>query len=1278
MINENIENNKKNMFNLKDINKDNIIEEDIVDDNDDDNDNDNTKDNNNNMENSKLKYNEMIKFIKERDDNKYHNKNEFFCNILLMPLNIDFSNKISILSLITYCYQENKKSNLIYNIARKFEKNEKYLNAVDPLFFFHVFFRAGYFLKMEKQYLYAKKYINKAMVIGSKKSKIQKVKIMMCDDEISEINRHLNNYIDRVNNKFYNDSYFNPGKCHDIKTTVDSILEGKNNIDINTSDYLYIINKKWLIKLKNFIQDYLNSIGKKNDYDFLDNSLNLPKFLNSYFDNKNNKTNETKEQEDLSAFPGPINNYEIIDFKDYWIDNINIDENYFIKKDLKLNVDYFLLNLNDWKFLKSFFESTNEILRKKNNLDLIRLKFILFDKRINEQNNNVDLLKLRYIQINKNSTLKRLKEKIINIANINLPNNQSQEEKEDSNISNNSIENPNSNKEIIFYIIKKERKELLIEMCFSFIYNIVAYESAYINKLELSDGITIDDFLLEYNKDKHILIIEIIEKGKHPFFDDLKIRMKNGYKCTICKKKINHINDKYNCEFCNFSLFCSKVCADKSIDHTKLDNKLIQIKQTKFNLPNLLSLNLDSLLNGRIRGRVGLKNLGNTCYINSSLQCLSNTEDLTKYFLSGEFSKEINSSNSSSKGEISKAYYDLINKMWKGTKQVLSPNDLRYAICKKEEQFANNEQQDSQEFLLCLLDNLHDDLNRVTNKQYKELKEKQNNESIDEASNRFWEYHKSRENSIIVDLFHGQYKSSIKCLTCGNESITFDTYMNLQLPLPTKKMQDQIKLLLSNGTSIKLSIKLNENTEIKDIIKKALLYLDYKKYLDYLTSNKIKDKIYNYNNKDVPQDLLYNNIIVAEFSNDLKLTNIYNTSYQNINDTNDIFNNNKDNNNENNDNNDNNNSINIDENKKGNKKKKKKTINKDNNNSDNVPISFDKEKIENVYENNKNREIVLFEKNINSNDKNNIDIFVYPVTEISCKGVIGSTSKTRKLSYPIIITLNKNDELTELYSVINKKMSKFLIKSQIDTNSILIGFPHFSEKWINYKISTKKCPICDEKYNKNIKYCLLSKHFCDEDKILDIIKKMGEDRPLILFAESQIYNTNLEIYKGIQLKKSSTKKESELTIYDSLELFNKEEILDGEEKWYCAKCSKSQKAKKKMEIYRTPDYLIVQLKRFKQRGALMRNILGSKNETLIDYKEILNLSDFVVGPDKEKSIYLLYGVVIHRALLNGGHYYSFCKNNGDWLFYNDSDVGYCKNPINKDAYLLFYKRRNIV
>ena len=1307
--------NENEIINLKEVNDDNSLEEENYDKIDDDmnKNNNNFKDN---KEKQKLKYTELFDLIKSNNKSKSSQINEFYCNILLMPLEINISNKISTLSLITDCYKENNKYQLINNIARKFGNYFELLKAIDPSFFVHVFYQASKSLEEQNNIIYSFKYSSLSRNIVRIYKQMDMKKIHLVVNFYNDIVKKLKEYTEKTKKIFIKDNSFTSDKCSEIKNLINLVLEGKNQLD-NNDNFLYIINKTWLVKLKNFLEDYLLCIEDENKTIFLKSAFDTQSFLEYYLknelnidnnnknsgtknndnkiqdkknsnknktdnkkeninDKKNNKKDnnkndiEIKENIKYSIFPGPINNYCITDFKDAWFDNINIDENYFLRKDIKLNIDYCLINQNDWNILNSCFGSTNEILRKKNNLELIKLKFILLDKKINKKNNNIDLLKIKYIQINKNSYIKHLKEKIINISNNIL--NMNKEE---------NIIIEKNNKEIEFYTLDKDNKDLLIEICFAFYINNQKYDSLYINKLNISDGAMIDDFLSEVNKDKKILIVEVIEKEEQNFLEDLKIKMEKEYKCIICNKDLYHINDKYNCNLCNFSLFCSKNCSDKSIEHINLDEKLAQIYEPKFNLQDLLSLKLESLLIDKTRkGRVGLSNLGNTCYLNSSLQCLSNTEDFTKYFLNGDYSKEINNANSSgSRGAISKSYYDLINKMWKETDFIINPYEFRETFCQKEEYFFNNEQHDSQEFLFALLNDLHDELNRVTNKKYMELKEKQKNETDEQASDRYWNYHKSRENSIIVDLFQGQYKSKIICLSCKNESVTFDTYMNLQLPIPSKKMQNQIKFLLSSGECIMLSLKLDENTEIKDVIQKALSYINNKKYLDYLTSEKIKDNIYNYNNTEIPKYLLYNNIIIAEFSSDLSITNIYKTSYENskivneyeiINLENII---------------DEENNLNDINNIKNENKIKNKRFSfyfnkniKNANNDNKLPI--DREKLINIYERNKNREIVLFEKNLNSIDANNVDIFVYPITLVINKGVLGSITDIIKLTYPIIVTLNKNNTIKELQSSIHQKISKILkISEQNNPKSILMCFPHFLDNWKNFKISSKKCPICGDIYNNIIKYCLIIKHFNYNSKIEDLINRNGIDRPLILFAGSKYFNPKFQLYKGINLLSSEIKKETEiqndLTIYDSLELFHKEEILDREEKWFCSNCNKLQKAIKKMEIYKTPLYLIVQLKRFKQRGAIMGSILGVKNETFIDYKEILNLNDFVSGPDKRNSIYLLYGVIIHKKLLNGGHYISLCKNNGEWLIYNDTQVGYCGNPINKDAYLLFYKRK---
>lgn len=68
---------------------------------------------------------------------------------------------------------------------------------------------------------------------------------------------------------------------------------------------------------------------------------------------------------------------------------------------------------------------------------------------------------------------------------------------------------------------------------------------------------------------------------------------------------------------------------------------------------------------------VGFQNLGNTCYFNTALHCLANTQPLMDYFLSKLHEQEINKKNPlGTKGEVSNVFGKFISEVWRGTRSV--------------------------------------------------------------------------------------------------------------------------------------------------------------------------------------------------------------------------------------------------------------------------------------------------------------------------------------------------------------------------------------------------------------------------------------------------------------------------------------------------------------------------------------------------------------------------------------------------------------------------------
>jgi len=204
-------------------------------------------------------------------------------------------------------------------------------------------------------------------------------------------------------------------------------------------------------------------------------------------------------------------------------------------------------------------------------------------------------------------------------------------------------------------------------------------------------------------------------------------------------------------------------------------------------------------------GKTGLTNLGNTCYMNSVIQCLISTPPLTRFFMDGSFKRYINTRNSlGTQGRLADAFSDLIRSMWSGQSLVISPTSFRYAIAGFAPQFKGTEQHDSQEFLSFLLDGLHEDLKSVPQPP-PPGEQPEGSEADDammeslpsyESSNIAWQRYLRRENSIIVSLFQGQFKNQLRCSKCNKTSTTYNSFMYLALPIKAKSSGRQPQTLL--------------------------------------------------------------------------------------------------------------------------------------------------------------------------------------------------------------------------------------------------------------------------------------------------------------------------------------------------------------------------------------------------------------------------------------------------------------------------------------------------
>jgi ubiquitin C-terminal hydrolase len=222
------------------------------------------------------------------------------------------------------------------------------------------------------------------------------------------------------------------------------------------------------------------------------------------------------------------------------------------------------------------------------------------------------------------------------------------------------------------------------------------------------------------------------------------------------------------------------------------------------------------------------------------LQCLAHTDPIRKYFLSGEYQKHLNRNNPlGTGGELTVQFAQLLAEMWgtqgtssyangynshfTNTNPVVYPRNFKYTLGRHAEQFVGYDQHDSQELATYLLDALHEDTNRVTQKPYVEKAEQEVDETDEEAAQKAWALHLKRDNSTVLECFMGQIKSRVQCCKpdCGRVSTTFDPSMYLSVPIPGSSERSLRVIFVSLDPSMRpqeVHVKLDKSSKVSDLL----------------------------------------------------------------------------------------------------------------------------------------------------------------------------------------------------------------------------------------------------------------------------------------------------------------------------------------------------------------------------------------------------------------------------------------------------------------------------
>lgn len=672
----------------------------------------------------------------------------------------------------------------------------------------------------------------------------------------------------------------------------------------------------------------------------------------------------------------------------------------------------------------------------------------------------------------------------------------------------------------------------------------------------------------------------------------------------------------------------------------------------------------------KVTGLVGLCNLGNTCFMNSVLQCMFQTEWMRKYFISGKYKKDINLDNPLGwKGNVANSWGSLLDRVFNNKFKTVAPKKFKKAIGKVAPRFADYNQQDSQEFLTFLLDGLHEDLNRIKSKPATEKPDSDGTVPDQKIADASWEVFRKRNDSVVVDSLYGLLKNEVVCPECGTKSIVFDPFTFLQLPLPvdndrtihftfvpadgTKPSRQSVTLsgsefirTFKQHVSKEVGVPL-ESLDFKEVYT-AKWYQPFTRFSDIETLISLKENesffVYEkdkHSEEEAEVFKKYKHTLdtVREFA-------LGDPVYVNHHDK-----------------------------------------------------KWYRAKVVRVQ---KPKPVVALDEE-DGNATNDAD-----------------KSEATKPAQPIIYTVKFNNNVMEDHKGPRNLRYNQGHAPRVDACILHIKASEYNSTYErtepfgmpqHFYMPTKDCTNAEmlKLLEAKIAPYVNEQAKGSGDKIYEIHRKnlsndgdttkiLDDDRPFpfdkfvhwgalpeihIKWHKPQYYNESVDTDPPPREEHQIAAKDQALHITDCVERFCETEVLDDMNMVYCRKCKEHRNSKKTTSVWKYPETLIIHFKRFSYGGNF-----ADKVKTPVDFPLVgLDLSKWMVDQtalkgDEQSGIFDCYGVSNHSGFLAGGHYTAYVRSleNGKWYEMDDSSVSEVRDHHqipSKRAYLTFWRRRKM-